>query len=184
MLTFDRYQRMERKKAGRDFNETQWNSKYKRYCASEEKRRAREQRYAENARKKTHEYDKRWKALRESRDTSFCTLLVKLQQEKRFSDIMYIKDVGGGFHKTIDLAHVIARSESPDMKYDNDNIIPLNRYSHRNLDTYRDPIYGTPITSGEVEKWWRYLVGDGKYDELKERSRRKHGQFEGAESAN
>lgn len=184
MLTLEKYQKIERKKAKRDFNEKQWQTKYKRYCASEEKRRIREQRYAENSRKKTHTYDKRWKSLRESKDTSYCTLLIKLQQEKRFSDIMYIRNNGGGFHDTFDLAHVIARSESPAMKYDTDNIIPLNRYSHRNLDTYRDPIYGQPITSEEVEHWWRYLVGDDKYEELKERSRRKYGQFEGVESTN
>ena len=44
------------------------------------------------------------------------------------------------------------------MCYDEDNIISLNRYSHENLDSYRDPITGKSITREEVNKWWVRLL--------------------------
>ena len=60
--------------------------------------------------------------------------------------------------KTIDPAHVITVSRNYSMCYDEDNIISLNRYSHENLDSYRDPITGRSITREEVNKWWVRLL--------------------------
>ena len=60
--------------------------------------------------------------------------------------------------KTIDPAHVIPVSRNYSMCYDEDNIISLNRYSHENLDSYRDPITGRSITREEVNKWWVRLL--------------------------
>lgn len=52
------------------------------------------------------------------------------------------------------------------MKYERKNVVSLNRWSHSNLDTMRDPIVGDPISKEEVEGWWRVIIGDDLYDEL------------------
>lgn len=60
--------------------------------------------------------------------------------------------------KTIDPAHVIPVGRNYSLCYDEDNIISLNRYSHENLDSYRDPITGKSISKEEVNKWWIRLL--------------------------
>ena len=60
--------------------------------------------------------------------------------------------------KTIDPAHVIPVSRNYSMCYDEDNIISLNRYSHSNLDSCKDPVTGESISGEEVISWWIRLL--------------------------
>lgn len=60
--------------------------------------------------------------------------------------------------RTIDPAHVIPVSRNYSLCYDEDNIISLNRYSHENLDSCRDPLTGKSITKEEVNRWWIRLL--------------------------
>ena len=55
--------------------------------------------------------------------------------------------------------------------YDENNICLLNRYSHSNLDSSRDPITGEYIDSSQVKAWWiRILKGNiNQYNYLEEK---------------
>lgn len=59
----------------------------------------------------------------------------------------------------LDAAHIFPVSIYPDIMYNKDNIITLNRYSHENLDNMRHPITGEPITYEERQSWWEKIAG-------------------------
>jgi len=67
----------------------------------------------------------------------------------------------------IDHAHIFGKGAYPELKYDKDNIVLLNRYSHSMLDRYRHPITGEQITDSEVKQWWIFIVGKERYNSLK-----------------
>jgi hypothetical protein len=103
-----------------------------------------------------------------------CTLISLLEQDPFMRDslsCLYRK--GGWLIDQIDRAHVFGKGANPSLKYDVDDIIWLNRYSHNNLDQFRHPVTGEQITAEEVEQHWRFLVGDERYDRLESKSRRK-----------
>jgi len=106
--------------------------------------------------------DKQWqeaKKLVSERDRGICRLLRILT----IPEAMKLKKSAGSYLNIIDPAHYRAVSERPDLCYDYNNIVCLNRYSHSNLDDGKDPLDGHSITSEEVEGWWqRILKGDKK----------------------
>ena len=59
----------------------------------------------------------------------------------------------------LDAAHIWPVSIYPDLVYDKNNIVLLNRYSHENLDNMRDPITGQPISYEERQAWWQKISG-------------------------
>lgn len=59
----------------------------------------------------------------------------------------------------LDPAHILEVSTHPSLIYNPDNIVTLNRYSHSNLDTMRDPITAEPITREEQIAWWKRIAG-------------------------
>ena len=71
----------------------------------------------------------------------------------------------------VDRAHVFGKGAYPWMRYDRDNVVWLNRWSHRCLDNGQDPITGKMIAKEEIEAWWRRIVGDARYDHLLARSK-------------
>ena len=102
------------------------------------------------------------------RDNYTCRLMRLLSNEER----MYIHYSSFGIDKKLDVAHVISRAQSPTLKYDIENMVLLNRYSHTNLDRYRDPVLGVPISQETVEKWWCFIVGEEIYTYLKSLKRK------------
>lgn len=58
----------------------------------------------------------------------------------------------------IDPAHVISVGKNYSLCYEEDNIISLNRYSHSNLDSCKDPVTGENISGEEVTNWWIRLL--------------------------
>lgn len=98
-----------------------------------------------------------------------CRLLSKLKIDK-FEDYKYfISSNPYSLIQKLDLAHIISRSASKNLYYDPDNIILLSRPAHSLLDSYHDPIYGKAITKDEREDWFRYIVGNEKYEKLLEK---------------
>ena len=99
--------------------------------------------------------DKQWQKAKElvlERDRGVCRLLRVLS----IPEAMKLKkNAGGMFLNNIDPAHYRSVSERPDLCYDPNNIVCLNRYSHSNLDDFKDPLDGHSITSREVENWWQ-----------------------------
>ena len=117
--------------------------------------------------------DEEWDFLKKEvfkRDGGSCRLLAFLEAENSINIVEELRNNAGHLFYIIDHAHIIRRSISPKLKYDPKNVILLNRYSHGNLDQYRHPITGSSISAEEVENWWRFLVGEKNYNELKEQS--------------
>lgn len=72
-----------------------------------------------------------------------------------------------------DPAHVFSRASNKFMHELPENIIPLNRYSHSMIDTWKHPIFGTPITDEERDEFWCIMVGYSQYQELERISKEK-----------
>lgn len=147
-------------------NEVQLKSKYKKYCAKKEQNNlliSEETGY-------TIKVDLQWDNLKDQLDLENCQLIKRLKEEKMDSAIGLLKTNAQWLIKTIDPAHIFPRSGYPFMKYDVDNVVPLNRFSHSCLDTMRDPISGENITKEEQQTFWMFIAGKEVYKELEERS--------------
>lgn len=111
--------------------------------------------------------DNRWKEVREEvfkRDKGDRILKVLSLQE-----FYQLKRNAGSYLRILDPAHYLEVSKRPDLCYEVNNIVTLNRYSHSNLDSFHHPITGEHISKEEVQKWWdRILRGNkAQYEFLK-----------------
>lgn len=136
-------------------NDTQLMTRYKKYQKSIEK--------------KEYTKDIEWEELKRNIDFSKCSLIKRLEEEQMFNEIFELKEKAGWLLKTVDPAHVFPKGGYPYLKYDLDNVVPLNRYSHSCLDTMRDPISGEPIDKEKHELFWMFIVGIETYSSLKEK---------------
>ena len=59
--------------------------------------------------------------------------------------------------KRLDRCHILARSARPDLIYNENNILKLNRTSHNRLDNCQCPLTGEPIARN-VRNWWWYRL--------------------------
>lgn len=157
-------------------NEKQIKTRYRKYCSQQEKRREAIKRHSKksNIKRYSKKVDEKWENLKSQLNLTSCLLMERIRGEKNYFLLLeYLQDKGGHLLKTIDPAHVFSRAEAPHMKYDLDNVVPLNRFSHSMLDTMRDPITGDSITKEVHDEYWEFIVGEEKYKELKERYRRR-----------
>ena len=60
----------------------------------------------------------------------------------------------------LDAAHVFGKGGFPWMRFDDKNIVTLNRFSHNCLDTGKSPINGQMITDEQRLEWWRKITGN------------------------
>ena len=105
--------------------------------------------------------DIQWRKVKEKvkdRDKGRCRLMSILS----LSEAFMLKRNAGSFLDRIDAAHYRSVSERPDLIYDSNNIVCLNRYSHSNLDDFKDPIDGHSISEDDVERWWRRILSHNK----------------------
>ena len=105
--------------------------------------------------------DKEWKKVKDivkDRDKNTCRLLRILS----ISEAFMLKRNAGSLLNTVDAAHYRPVSERPDLIYDPNNIVCLNRYSHSNLDDFKDPIDGHSILPEDAERWWRRILSFNK----------------------
>ena len=106
--------------------------------------------------------DLEWKKVKKvvkTRDNGVC----RLSKIFPLKDSLILQKQAGPYIKTTDAAHIISVASNPKIMYESCNVVTLNRYSHTNLDSGRDPIDGHPITKEEVEDWWiRILKGNKK----------------------
>lgn len=146
-------------------NSTQLKTRYKRYVESENKKaeRAFEQyRKAIQKSQKVDVRDLKWEHLRYdilNRDRNEC----RYMQILSYDEYMELKIKGGSFTKQIDIAHVLSRGAYPQLKYEPENLVALNRYSHSMLDQNKHPIYGTPITYDRKMEIWVDILGREQY---------------------
>lgn len=106
--------------------------------------------------------DPEWKRVKKEvkdRDNGQC----RLSRILPLRDLLILNKNAGHFIDTIDCAHIISVASNPKIMYENCNIVLLNRYSHTNLDSGKDPIDGHDITKEEVNAWWvKILKGNKK----------------------
>jgi 5-methylcytosine-specific restriction endonuclease McrA len=147
-------------------NDRQLDTKYKKYVLTQEK---------QELKREANQIDEEWEEVRTivwERDNGKCVfqnspffekgLISKLLKEAT-------EDNGGRFLlETIDCAHIFSRASRPDLKYNPDNVILLNRYSHSLIDTMKDPITAEPLDRDSHERWWKCIVGEERYNKLKE----------------
>lgn len=166
----------QQKKPNRLLNENQLRTKYDKYLKSVEKEEARRQRLMAKVKSTTDWYsDEEWEQVKAEvfkRDHYDCQLLEVLNNE----ELTEIKNRAGKlFLGIVDPAHVFGKGAYPHMRYDPDNIIIINRYSHSLLDNRKHPVYGRPLTAEEHEGWWRRILGNKRYDRLLQKSKQKGG---------
>lgn len=68
--------------------------------------------------------------------------------------------------ETLDPAHVYPVSTHPQLTYYEDNLVLLNRYSHENLDSMRDPVLARPVSHEVVMDWWERILGPEQWGRL------------------
>lgn len=95
-----------------------------------------------------------------------CRLLAALTEDERAEWARH----EGGLGWTLDAAHVFGKGAYPWMRLDPDNVVLLNRFSHRCLDTGLSPISARPISMDERRAWWRRIVGEERWARLTEKS--------------
>lgn len=146
------------KAVGQKLNERQLDSRYDKYV--EKQKRQRE--------KHKFKLDEQWIELK-SHLVQECALIRALRNAGRITDIHAIYQNGKFLVKTLDGAHIISRQKAPYMKYDPDNVVMMNRYSHSMLDFMKNPIDGSPITKEEQDEWWKFIIGEERWNRLNER---------------
>lgn len=101
--------------------------------------------------------DKEWQKVKKivrTRDKDQCRLIRCLTAV----EYLILKKNAGPYLNILDPAHYLSVSERPDLCYDSDNICLVNRYSHQNLDDFKNPLTGDPISEEEVQKWWSRII--------------------------
>ena len=85
----------------------------------------------------------------------------------------------------LDHAHIFPVSLYPEIMYDPDNVVLLNRYSHHNLDDCKHPVTGEQIEKEEWDLYWKKIIGGTKYNNLLEKIRiyraKVQGEYDGEE---
>lgn len=182
MITLEEYTEKQKKYEHREFNTAQWKSKYARFVKSSGKVTARRTRNSTTQQHKVLKVDTKWIETRDQVDLTHCRLIQVLTEYKDSEGILELRQHAGPLINCIDPAHVMSRGAAPHMKYDVDNIVPLNRFSHSCMDQSRDPVTGKQITSKVVADWWKILIGVEQYDELEARkfNRRDYGEEKGS----
>ncbi len=142
-------------------NERQLKSAYRKYLKREDKKQEKIEQSLT---------DEKWEKVRDEvweRDNGKCQLIPKLTA----GELTVFLEKSGHLKDTIDPAHIFGKGSYPYLKYDSDNVILLNRYSHSMIDIHRSPVDGKPITSEERVKWWIRIAGAKRYMRLEDKLR-------------
>jgi hypothetical protein len=108
--------------------------------------------------------DSKLSALVRERDGG-CRLLRLLSKE----EIAEWQRNQNGLGSILDAAHVFGKGAFPWMRFDEKNVVTLNRFSHTCLDTGTSPLNGKAITNDQRMAWWQRIVGED-WDYLKSQS--------------
>jgi len=142
------------------YNESQLKTKYKTYIKSEDKKQEKFTR---------DQTDDRWnitKQIVDRRDRRKCQFYRILSITER----KVIESELIGVAKKVDRAHIFGKGPYPNMKYNPANVITLYHIFHQRLDTYRHPLYDTPINSEERDSIWCRIIGNDNFEQLKKQS--------------
>lgn len=137
---------------------------------SEQKRFQRVLKQRQSVKTRTIKTDEKWELVREEameRDDYSCQLCAQLSLEEYDA---LVAQVGLGVVHNIDPAHVFGKGSHPHIKYDVDNLVTLNRWSHSCLDSQKHPITGKMIAADEKRAWWILIIGEDRFKRLEERA--------------
>lgn len=98
-----------------------------------------------------------------------CSLLVLLDEDDKKVLIMN----AGPLLYSLDRAHVFGKNAFSWMRFNVENIVWLNRFSHNCLDNGQNPITGQKIRGDDVRAWWELIIGEDRYARLWEISKRR-----------
>ncbi|MDR2408520.1 MAG: hypothetical protein LBE13_10495 [Bacteroidales bacterium] len=104
---------------------------------------------------KVQSEDSKLSAIVRERDGG-CRLLKLLSSE----EISEWKKNQNGLGGILDVAHIFGKGAFPWMRFDEKNVVTLNRFSHNCLDNGKSPIDGKTITDSQRKLWWRRIAGD------------------------
>jgi hypothetical protein len=104
---------------------------------------------------KTQSDDSKLSAFVRERDRG-CRLLEVLSSEEMAEWQKNQNGLGG----ILDAAHVFGKNAFPWMRFDEKNVVTLNRFSHNCLDNGKSPIDGRTITDDQRRLWWQKIAGD------------------------
>lgn len=138
-------------------NEKQIITRYNKFLKSEEKRKERMLR---------NSFDEKWEEFKLTLDLSECSLLKKFRKLQCQTELEFLIENSGNLIKVIDPAHVFSKGAYPHLKYEKENVVALNRWSHSCLDSRKHPVYGGPISEEEYVFWWKFIVGEERYQKL------------------
>ena len=111
--------------------------------------------------------DSRLSSLVRERDGG-CRLLKILTKE----ELAEWKINNNGLGCILDAAHIFGKNTFPRMRFDEKNVVTLNRFSHSCLDTSKSPINGKAITDAQRKWWWqRIAASDWNYLEMRTKER-------------
>lgn len=119
---------------------------------------------------KAQSEDSKLSAFARERDGG-CRLLKALSAEERAEWQKNQNGLGG----ILDAAHVFGKGAFPWMRFDEKNVVTLNRFSHSCLDNGKSPINGKAITDRLRKAWWKRIVGDD-WERLESLSFREEGE--------
>ncbi|MGL5913596.1 MAG: hypothetical protein ACRCZB_05470 [Bacteroidales bacterium] len=153
------------KRPNRPLNERQLETYYNEYCRKFEQKKLKQKTPVKNKKPTMKEpsMDSILSKKIRLRDSNKCRLLSVIT----FTELIAWKKNNGGLGSTIDSAHVLPKSAYPHLRFNEDNLVCLNRYSHSMLDTQHCPLTGALITIEEHENWWKRIVGEQEYLALK-----------------
>lgn len=142
--------------------ESKKNSRYKKYTqwVDRTNRKALEKRAITKSRTSLPSQpnrDTKWMAVQTQvweRDGAKCRLISLLSSD----EYRTLLASSGGLHKTLDCAHIKSRGTHPALKYDIDNVVLLNRFSHSMLDSGKHPLTGKVASPEEHEYWWDRII--------------------------
>ena len=144
----------------KELNATQLQTKYEKYAKSINKKKNRDMESSKNKIKVKR--DLRWEAVREkvfAKKGGLCFFIQSLSCLE-MTDLIHKSN---GLYLIIDIAHVLPKDLYPELYYDEDNLFPLNRYSHSCIDNLLHPQYGTKITVEEQRFFWETMITKEEY---------------------
>lgn len=148
-------------------------TKYRKYLQSEIRKEERKKEQIKKQRERQRDKSKKIDtdllevyAKVNKRDHYKCRLMRKLKYEQ-LTELK--QNAWEELLDIIDHAHYLRRLSYPHLKYDKDNIVLLNRYSHSMLDQLCNPLNGKAISVEEHESWWKLILGPKQHKKLMEK---------------
>ena len=169
MLSFEEFKNFFEKKgrfpnsayvSKKGYNEAQFKTKYKTYLKSENKK---QEKFNKDQTDDKWEITKNIVDRRDRRKCQFYRILTISERKAIESELI-------GVAKKVDRAHIFGKGSNPHMKYNSSNVITIYHIFHQRLDTYRHPLYDTPIDSEERDEIWSRIIGVYNFEQLKKQS--------------